>query len=50
MKNILKTALLLILFSFAISCGKKGALYFDGERKQPNFDQVSDEMEEKPPL
>ena len=39
-----KAVILLILFGLIISsCGKKGALTYDGKRKQPVFDKVIDE-------
>ena len=48
----MKQALLVTLFlslslAFLQSCGKRGALYFEGERQKPNFDNVSDEIENK---
>ncbi len=39
-----KAVILIILFGLTISsCGKKGALTYEGERKQPSFDKVIDE-------
>jgi predicted small lipoprotein YifL len=36
--------ILIILFGLTISsCGKKGALTYEGERKQAVFDEVIDE-------
>jgi len=39
-----KISIVLFLLSLAISsCGRKSALTYDGERKQPNFSKVTDE-------
>jgi predicted small lipoprotein YifL len=39
-----KIVLLALFLSLALSaCGKKGALYYEGERGKPDFDNVIDE-------
>ncbi len=44
---MLKFFLIIITLTFVSSCGKKGALEYQGKRDKPVFDNVSDEMEEK---
>lgn len=44
---MLRFFLIIITLTFINSCGKKGALEYQGKRDQPLFDNVCDEMEEK---
>ena len=38
-----KIILIVMVFLTLAGCGKKGSLIYEGERKQPNFDNVRDE-------
>lgn len=40
----MKKIIILLILTLCFSCGKKGALRYQGERKQPNFDKVFDEI------
>ncbi len=42
----MRKVLLLVLLSSLLlsSCGRKGPLTYEGERKQPDFKKVSDEL------